>query len=331
MHKPFHGCWPTMITPFTDDNRLDFQAVKKLTEWFVASGCDGIFAVCQSSEMFFLDPQEKLDLARAVVDFAEGKAPVFASGHTADDKSRQVEELGRMAETGVDAVVLVSNRLAAENEDEGVLRRNFEDIRRQLPETKLGIYECPYPYLRILSTAFIRDCAVDKSLVSLKDVSCNNAVLRERIAAAAGTGLSLFNANTATLLDFFIAGGDGYNGVMGNFHIDIYKWLYTHYKTEPELSREVGDFLTLAGVTEARAYPVSAKYHCGLTGVSMSLHTRARDKNILNENARLEIESLFRMEKAIRRKLGLPDGDEKPGPVSRESTPIFPQGRSLPF
>jgi 4-hydroxy-tetrahydrodipicolinate synthase len=303
MPKPFHGCWPTMITPFTDDNRIDFPAVKKLTKWFIASGCDGIFAVCQSSEMFFLTEQEKLDLARAVAEAAAGRVPVFASGHTADDKSKQIDELGHMAETGVDAVVLVSNRLAARDEGEDILRRNFDDIRRQMPGTKLGIYECPYPYLRLLSTAFIRDCAADKSLVSLKDVSCSNAVLRERIAVAAGTGLSLLNANTATLLDFLIAGGDGYNGVMGNFHIDLYKWLYTNYKTEPELSREVSDFLTLAGSMEARAYPVSAKYHCGLTGVPMGLHTRIKDKGILNENARLEVESLIRMEKAMRIRL----------------------------
>jgi 4-hydroxy-tetrahydrodipicolinate synthase len=43
-----------MITPFTDDNRIDFKAVRALTEWYITKGCDGIFAVCQSSEMFFL-------------------------------------------------------------------------------------------------------------------------------------------------------------------------------------------------------------------------------------------------------------------------------------
>jgi len=246
MKKLFYGCWPTMITPFTDDNRIDFPAVKKLTEWYMASGCDGIFAVCQSSEMFFLNEQEKLDLARAVADTAAGRVPVFASGHTADEKSKQIEELGRMAETGVDAVVMVSNRLAGQDEGEEVLHRNLDDLLRQLPGITFGMYECPYPYLRLLSTPFIKDCAGTKKLVSLKDVSCSNAVLKERIAAV-GTSMALFNANTATLLDFFIDGGHGYNGVMGNFHIDLYKWLYTHFKTEPELSRELSDFLTLSG------------------------------------------------------------------------------------
>jgi 4-hydroxy-tetrahydrodipicolinate synthase len=90
---------------------------------------------------------------------------------------------------------------------------------------------------------------------------------------------------------------------MANFHIDIYKWLYTHFRIEPELAREVSDFLTVTAVTEARAYPMNAKYHLNITDVPMSIHTRSKDKNILNENACREIESLVRMEKAMRRKL----------------------------
>jgi 4-hydroxy-tetrahydrodipicolinate synthase len=305
MEKSYYGCWPTMITPFTDDNRIDFKAVKQLTEWYIAKGASGIFAVCQSSEMFFLSGEEKIDLAKAVLDAAAGKIKVIASGHTADDKSKQVEELGRMAETGVDAVVLVSNRLAGQDEGEDVFRNSFDDILRQLPQVVFGMYECPYPYLRLVSAEFLKDCAERGHMVFLKDVCGVRTILEERVKAVKGTKLALFNANTATLLDSFILGYKGYNGVMGNFHIDIYDWMFTHYKSDPELAREVSDFLTLAAVLEARAYPVSAKYHCSLTGIPMGIHTRTRDKSILNENACREIESLIRMEKAMRIRLGL--------------------------
>ncbi|GHV10149.1 hypothetical protein FACS189485_23140 [Spirochaetia bacterium] len=159
MAKIFYGCWPTMITPFTDDNKIDFKAVKRLIEWYIERGSDGIFAVCQSSEMFFLSEQEKVDLARAVKDAAGGRIKVIASGHTADDKSKQIEELGRMAGTGVDAVILVSNRLARQDEGEDKFRRNFEEIVRQLPGVPLGMYECPYPYLRLISTDFLKEAA----------------------------------------------------------------------------------------------------------------------------------------------------------------------------
>ena len=294
-----------MITPFTDNDKVDFKAVKAVVDWYIAKGCDGIFAVCQSSEMFFLSEQEKIDIAKAVLDSAGGRVKIIASGHTSDNKAKQIEELGRMAETGVDAVVLVSNRLAEQYEGDDVIRNNFNDILKQLPNVVFGMYECPYPYNKILSTDFLKDCAVKKNLVFLKDVSCSLAIQKERAAAVKGTELALFNANTSTLLDSFIGGYAGYNGVMANFHIDIYKWMYQHFRGQSELAREISDFLTVAGVSEARAYPVNAKYHFGLTGIPMSIHTRSKDKNILNENARHEIESLIRMETAIRRRLGL--------------------------
>lgn len=294
-----------MITPFTEGNKVDFKAIRLLVDWYVAHGADGIFAVCQSSEMFFLKPQEKLDIAKAVVEANEGRIKVIASGHTADDHEEQIEELGNMAKTGVDAVVLVSNRMAKKEEGTDVFNKNAEDIFRQLPDVTFGLYECPYPYLRLLTDEFLGDCAKTGKLVFLKDVSCSNEIEKRRVDVVKGTSLSLFNANTSTLLDSWIDGYDGYNGVMANFHIDIYKWMYEHYKKEPDLAREVSDFLTMAAVTEARCYPVNAKFHYQLTGVPMSLVTRSKDISLLNENSRHEIESLIRLERLVREKLGL--------------------------
>lgn len=305
MKKDYYGCWPTMITPFTEGNTVDFQAITRITNWYIDHGCDGIFAVCQSSEMFYLTLQEKIDIAKAVLDASAGRVKVIASGHTADHIEQQVEQLGRMGETGVDAVVLVSNRLAKKDEGEETFIANADRIFNSLPEVTFGIYECPYPYLRLLSTEFLARSAHEGSLVFLKDVSCENSILEDRIRAVQGTRLSLFNANTATLLDSLIAGADGYNGVMANFHIDIYAWLYANFASQPELAREVSDFLTVAAVTEARAYPVNAKFHMQRIGIDMTMHTRSRDSSCMNENARHEVESLIRMEESMRRKLGL--------------------------
>ena len=305
MKTPYNGCWPTMITPFTADNKVDFRAVNALTNWYIDRGADGIFAVCQSSEMFFLSPQEKLDIAKAVVEAAGGRVKVIASGHTSDNHQEQITELGAMAETGVDAVVLVSNRLAKADEGSDVFNANAQDIFDQLPEVAFGLYECPYPYLRLLTDEFLAWAAKENKLVFLKDVSCSLEIEKRRVQLVKGTNLALFNANTATLLDSLIAGYQGYNGVMANFHIDLYKWIYEHFASEPESARKVSDFLTVAAVSEVRAYPVNAKYHFDLTGIPMSLVTRSKPVSLLNENARLEIASLIRMETGMRSLLGL--------------------------
>ncbi|MCR5289166.1 MAG: dihydrodipicolinate synthase family protein [Treponema sp.] len=305
MAKAYHGCWPTMITPFTADNKVDYNAIKGLVEWYIKRGSTGIFAVCQSSEMFFLSEQEKLDIAKAVVDAAAGRIKVIASGHTSDDHQKQIDELGKMAEIGVDAVVLVSNRMAKKDEGEDVFCKNADDIFRQLPNVTFGLYECPYPYLRLLSDDFLTDSAKTGKLVFLKDVSCARDIQKRRVNLVKGTNLSLFNANTVTLLDSLIDGYDGYNGVMANFHIDLYAWLYENFAKEPETARELMDFLSVAAMIEARCYPVSAKWHQNAFDVPMTTVTRSKDPALLNENGIHEMECLHRMEIAWRKRLGL--------------------------
>ena len=301
--KEFHGCYPTMITPFTEDGRVDFNAVEGLVEWYIAHGADGIFAVCQSSEMFFLSDEEKINIAKTVAERADGRVKVVASGHTDDSIEKQIDMLGRISETGVDAVVIVSNRLAGKDEGDDEMRRNAERIFSALPDVVFGLYECPYPYLKLLSDGFLCDHAHTGKLRFIKDVSCSEQVQKRRVALTEGTACSLFNANTSTLLSSLQAGYDGYNGVMANYHIDLYSWLYRNWMADERTSEELSDFLTIAAVLEARAYPVSAKWYQNAYGVPMSITTRSKDPALLNENAIHEIESLKRMEDAWRRRL----------------------------
>ena len=50
--------------------------------------------------------------------------PVIASGHVSDGREAQLEELRRVTDTGVDAVILITNRLARKGEDPRVWMDN---------------------------------------------------------------------------------------------------------------------------------------------------------------------------------------------------------------
>ena len=46
-----NGVWPVMLTPYTEDNKIDYPALEKLTEWYFENGCDGRYvspAKCSS-------------------------------------------------------------------------------------------------------------------------------------------------------------------------------------------------------------------------------------------------------------------------------------------
>jgi len=46
--------YPTIITPFTPENQIDYASLDRLIRYQFENGSDGLFAVCQSSEMFYL-------------------------------------------------------------------------------------------------------------------------------------------------------------------------------------------------------------------------------------------------------------------------------------
>lgn len=292
------GSWPVMLTPFTADNKVDYPALKELVDWYIAGGVSGMFSVCQSSEMFYLSLEERVEIAKKTVEFADGRVPVIASGHISDSLEKQIEELNAMAKTGVDAVIFITNRLAAEDESDEIWIENCKKLLDAIdPSVPLGFYECPYPYKRLLSPETIRWCAQTGRFYFLKDTCCDMEQIAEKLECIKGTNLKLYNANTTTLLESMRAGAAGFCGVMDNFHPQLYTWLCEHY--EDEKANEISDFLTIASLIERQYYPVNAKYHLAENeGLHITTTSRTKDAAGLTETFKKEVKMLDRMAKA---------------------------------
>lgn len=294
------GVWPVMITPFTEDNRIDFDSVLQIIDWYARMGVAGIFAVCQSSEMFWLTPKERLELMKFVVDHTPGHMGVIASGHVADDLETQIVEARAAIGTGIQAYVFVSNRFAREDETEDAAKRSIERLIESLDSDSFGIYECPYPYKRLLSPSLLKWCAETGKFAFLKDTCCNLDQLRAKCEAVAGTELKIFNANAATLLESLKLGCAGYSGVMANFHADLYVWLCSHYQKEPQRASVVQDALGSASLIECQAYPVNAKYHMQLEGIDMRTFSRVMSDDRLTQSREMEVQQCRRSMERVR-------------------------------
>lgn len=289
------GVWPVMITPYTEDNKIDYDAVLRIIEWYDKQGVDGIFAVCQSSEMFFLSKEERLELAKFVVDNTPKHIGVIASGHVAEKREDQIEEAKAIIDAGVQSYVFISNQFAKPDESEDVARANIEYMIDHIPADSFGIYECPYPYKRLVSPETLKWCAQTGKFAFLKDTCCDLDGLKAKIEAVEGTPLKIYNANSATLLESLRMGCAGFSGVMANFHSDMYAWLCKNYKELPEKAELMQAFLGFASVIECQVYPVNAKYHMNLEGVPMTLNCRNKDKNDLTGSRKMEVEQLHKL------------------------------------
>ena len=310
------GAYPTMITPYNENRTVDYGAVKALTEWYWKMGCDGIFASCQSSEIWFLGEDDRVKLAKVVKDKADALArcdksrrpmTIVASGHVSDGFDDQVRELTRVAETGADAVILITNRMDIPNTSDENWIADCEKLIGKLPvETKLGLYECPSPYKRLLTPAMLNWAVSTDRFRFIKDTCCDADEIERRMKILAGTDLLLFNANAQTLLPCLKAGGAGYCGVMANFHPGLYVWLCENWSREPELAQETADTLSLLAFTESLAYPITAKYHQdALEGVKMSLYAKSRNSADFRPYDRLCVEQMNRAAHRLAAKLGM--------------------------
>ena len=61
----------TMITPYRKDGSVDYEMAEKYVDWYYESGIEGIFSVCQSSEIFWLSLEERVKLNRIVYERAK--------------------------------------------------------------------------------------------------------------------------------------------------------------------------------------------------------------------------------------------------------------------
>lgn len=285
----------TMITPYKNDGSIDYDTAEKYVEWYYNAGLTGIFSICQSSEIFYLSFDERVKLNEVVYKKAKElekrgnrKFTVVSSGHISDDIEKQAEELNAVYHSGTDALILITNRLAKENEDEDVFIENAEKLIEMLPrDAKLGFYECPYPYKRLVTPKILDWCIKTKRFFYMKDTCCDNKTIKERCEQLKESNFKLLNANCQTLLSSMRNGASGYCGIMANFHPRLYAWLCENYERDVKTAELVQSVIGTFGFTEVGLpYPLTAKYSMNLCGIATNNIARNRSGNELTEYAK---------------------------------------------
>ncbi|MDT0268629.1 dihydrodipicolinate synthase family protein [Streptomyces sp. DSM 44915] len=101
-----HGLAPILATPFASDGSLDLPSLRRVVEFNLRSGVDGLAVSGMASETFALTADERARVLREVVDVAAGAVPVV-SGVNATSTVTAVEQARAAAADGAAALMVL--------------------------------------------------------------------------------------------------------------------------------------------------------------------------------------------------------------------------------
>ncbi|QJD97282.1 dihydrodipicolinate synthase family protein [Mucilaginibacter robiniae] len=278
MQNTKKGFIPVMLTPFTDEGKVDYNALTELTEFYLKAGASGLFANCLSSEMYELSAQERLQVTRHVVKVAGGSVPVVATGTFGGPIEQQADFVKQIYDTGVQAVIAITSLLASQNETAEVFMNAADRLLQLTGDVPIGFYECPDPYKRALSAEQLQHFVQTGRIIYHKDTSLDINQIKDKLALTQGYNFGLYDAYMAHAVETLKAGSAGLSCIQGNYFPELIVWLCDNYNN-PALTNEIDkvqQFLVDNMDVMHHVYPTTAKYYLQKRGLNMSTFTRRK-------------------------------------------------------
>ncbi len=175
------GIVTAIVTPFREDERIDFSAWQQLIDVQIKAGVDGLLVTGGQGEFFSLSEEERVVALRFCRQYAAGRVPIY--GQVGCPGTRETVHLAqRAAAEGVEYLVVITPYYLRPSEDE--LAEHYIDVCRAVNVPVLA-YNVPERTGVDLTVAVLRRVAdVCNNFAGLKDSSGN----LDRIAELAAVG-----------------------------------------------------------------------------------------------------------------------------------------------
>ncbi len=215
------GLGVALITPFKEDNSIDYEALSRLVQFHLESGTDYIVALGTTAETPTLSKKEKHEVVRFIVEQVNGKIPVvmgIGGNNTAD----LVNDLESTDFSGINAILSVTpyyNKPTQEG-----LYQHYRALSQASPlpvilynvPGRTGVNMTAETTLRLA-----RDCS---NIVAVKEASGDLNQIKE-IIDKAPEGFDVISGDDAITTDVIALGGIGVISVFANAFPGEMAWL----------------------------------------------------------------------------------------------------------
>jgi 4-hydroxy-tetrahydrodipicolinate synthase len=207
----FQGSLVALVTPMTEDGRIDDASLARLVDWHVAQGTSGIVAVGTTGESATLDEEEHCGVIRRTVELADGRIPVI--GGTGANSTTEAITLTRCAkEAGVDACLLVTPYYNKPTQQGLYLHHRAIAEAVDIPQI---LYNVPgRTACDMLPETVGRLSAVD-NIVGIKDAT-GDLKRVARMRELCGEDFCILSGDDASARELMLMGGQGVISVTAN-------------------------------------------------------------------------------------------------------------------
>jgi 4-hydroxy-tetrahydrodipicolinate synthase len=205
------GSLVAIVSPMHEDGSLDLEAFRRLIDWHIAEGTDGIVVVGTTGESPTVDFEEHCLLIKTAVDSSARRVPVIAG--TGANSTREAIELQAYArKAGADlclSVVPYYNKPTQEG-----LYRHFKAIAEAVDIPTI-VYNVPGRTVADMQNDTTLRLAQVPNIVGIKDATANLERGSDLIRRAP-KGFAVYSGDDATALALTLMGGDGVISVTAN-------------------------------------------------------------------------------------------------------------------
>ncbi|MFA7492078.1 MAG: 4-hydroxy-tetrahydrodipicolinate synthase [Proteiniphilum sp.] len=215
------GLGVALITPFKDDNSIDYEALSRLVQFHLESGTDYIVALGTTAETPTLSKKEKNDVVRFIVEQVDSKIPVVM-GMGGNNTADLVSDLETGDFSGISAILSVTpyyNKPTQEG-----LYQHYSALSQASP-LPLILYNVPgrtgVNMTAETTLRLARDCG---NIVAVKEASGDLSQIKA-IIDKAPEGFYLISGDDAITTDVIALGGIGVISVFANAFPGEMVWL----------------------------------------------------------------------------------------------------------
>ncbi|MBL0121341.1 MAG: 4-hydroxy-tetrahydrodipicolinate synthase [Betaproteobacteria bacterium] len=205
------GSLVAIVTPMLPDGALDFARLKKLIDWHVGEGTDGIVIVGTTGESPTVDFDEHRRLIEAAVDFAGKRIPVIAgTGGNSTTEAIHLTEFAKDA--GADyalSVVPYYNKPTQEG-----MYQHFRAIAEAVQMPTI-LYNVPGRTIADLSADTTIRLSEIPNIVGIKDATANMARGTELLLRAP-KDFAIYSGEDVSTLALMLLGAHGTISVTAN-------------------------------------------------------------------------------------------------------------------